>query len=131
MSYKPNAHWLAEQGVVFHVTPISNLDSILKLGIAPEYSRGKRLACYYVTPDSLLWAVAHVSYSHDVPVSRLAVIRLRFHKLMKSSGTMGVYYCRATMLVTSNIVLDIDEVLTAFVEPDEGNKHGHFYDPLE
>lgn len=91
--------------VVFHVSPIANLDSIRLNGISPEFSKGNIKASWYVTEARLEWAVIHVAAKYDLRVSEIAVWavfapneRLSLfpvRSLLYPKG--GVAYCKAVM----------------------------------
>lgn len=83
---------------LYHVSPSFNKASIEKEGVSPDYSRGRGKRCYWVTEAALMWAIAHISSRHDVPVNRLHVFvtSLPFEALQRS-GRYGVFYARGVI----------------------------------
>jgi hypothetical protein len=59
--------------IVYHITPTSNIPSILIYGIDPQYSNGKDERSWYVAKHKIDWALVHISMTYDLPVGELSV----------------------------------------------------------
>jgi len=85
---------------LFHVTPAGNLRSILDYGIDPRRKYPERVGTrsFYVEENQLMWALAHMSARHVLPVTKLAVLRMnaypeaRIQRYKKIGFLPGVYY---------------------------------------
>ena len=66
--------WSAGSMLLYHVTLEENVRSIMIEGIRPDLARGKAQASWYVSKAGILWAIAHTSLRHNVPVSELVVM---------------------------------------------------------
>lgn len=71
---------------LYHVTPTSNLESILASGVEPELSKGARKLSWWVTRERLPWALAHCSIRHDIKVADLSVVSV-YRPLKKGRKT--------------------------------------------
>lgn len=96
LTMSDRARNLAEQrrGMLFHVSPNKNRDSIQRLGIEPElFSQGKQKTAWYVESSRVMWALVHCAKRHGVDVFDLdvwIVPRSKFGKLSRTSMN-GVY----------------------------------------
>lgn len=77
--------------LVYHISPLFNLESIKELGIDPTFARGKTWRCYFVEASLIMWALAHVSSKFDVPVSALVIFTVAKGAHMKR-WRGGVWY---------------------------------------
>jgi len=59
---------------LYHITTFDNLKGVLKHGVDPRKSQGKRRAIWIVDAERIPWALAHCSARHGVSVSQLAVV---------------------------------------------------------
>ena len=66
--------WSNGSVILYHITPEYNVESIMRDGVRPDLSRGKLSASWYVTKHGIVWALAHTSLRHDLPVSNLVVM---------------------------------------------------------
>lgn len=79
---------------VWHITLKSNLESILRTGIDPARSKGKRLVSWFTTKKGLVWAFAHCSARHGVPVSELVAIEVAANrKWLERTAWKGRWTC--------------------------------------
>lgn len=61
-------------GVLWHITSMSNLESILNLGIDPAFSTGKRLLSWYVKRKRIEDMILHISVRHNLSVPEMVVL---------------------------------------------------------
>jgi hypothetical protein len=89
-------------GVLFHITPEENAQSIDTSGILPMYSKGKMQVSWYVRRSEILWALAHTSSRHDLPTNRLVVcaVVIEWEKVKRTSR-QGFYYTYERYFVES------------------------------
>jgi len=61
--------------ILFHVTPVENVQSITKYGLDPKvkYPTRKDRTSYLVSPGALMWAIAHVQNRHSQRAQYLTV----------------------------------------------------------
>lgn len=59
---------------LYHATLKSNLDSIQKHGLNPEFSKGKEAVIWLHTASRTHWAIAHVQKRHKVKLSEVVII---------------------------------------------------------
>lgn len=86
-----------QQGILYHVTIGSNVDSIWDNGIDPAYSKGKFDASWYVTKDNILWAILHVADRHDCKLDDIFVCAVLVDwKSMRRTNAPGRYYTKRT-----------------------------------
>jgi hypothetical protein len=99
--------------IIYHVTPTANLQSILEQGVSPKFSRGKLPACWYVsTPQTTLWAIAHVSARHHVDANMISVFVIETDfSALKYTRWMYVYTCAVAL--NPGAALSAVEVLSA------------------
>jgi hypothetical protein len=84
--------WSSGSVVLYHVTPEYNVESIMRDGVRPELARGKMSASWYVTKHGIVWALAHTSLRHDIPVSNLVVMTTMLPmSAMKKTGIRNAY----------------------------------------
>lgn len=57
----------------YHITPITNVDSIIENGLDPKKSRGKIKAVWLCDSKRLPWAISHVSLKQEVWIGWLWV----------------------------------------------------------
>jgi len=79
---------------LFHVTPAANYDGIHTHGVNPACSQGRLKSSWWVEENRLLWAIAHVSARHHVPVDEIdiwATTRDCEHRRFIRFATEGVY----------------------------------------
>lgn len=85
---------------LYHITPTTNIDSILRKGIDPTYARGKTRACYFVIGSLIKWALLHISARHEVSVARLSILRVKVPLLLlKATSKVGVYLSKETLTI--------------------------------
>lgn len=88
-----NKDILQGTGVLYHVTPTVNIDSIDAEGINPLYAKGKMSASWYVRQSEITWAICHVSLRHNIPVNEITVCATLIDwSDMKRTARMGRYY---------------------------------------
>jgi hypothetical protein len=58
---------------LYHVSPEINLQSILDIGVSPDFARGQQLVSWWVHRSRVVWALAHVSRRYATPVDNLTV----------------------------------------------------------
>jgi len=59
--------------MLYHISPVRNHISILKIGVDPGLSRSAYHASWWATSEKLAWALAHCSIRHGIPVTDLEV----------------------------------------------------------
>lgn len=80
--------------ILYHVTPVANIQSIRQAGISPVFSQGKKPVCWYVSERNLVWAIAHVSTRHRKTVNQIVVYQVRLpDDVVKRTAWVGVYTC--------------------------------------
>lgn len=92
------------EGVLCHVTPAVNLDSILERGISPLFSRNHSGRSYFCSVDRLSWALAHVSHNHAVPVNDLIIFTCGWQRKYIRFGLKGIFYRREMTIPLTWIV---------------------------
>ena len=94
--------------ILYHVTPASNLGTILACGINPACSRGARPVSWYCDRQRLGWALAHVARWQRVRPADLVIFRVRIPaRLLTRTGRKGIYQC-------SRCVTDLQSVRLCF-----------------
>lgn len=84
---------------MYHVTTQENQDSISRLGINPQFSKGRRASCYFVEESMIQWAILHTSQRHGVHVDRLIVYPVRVERAaMTKTGMAGVWRTQAVII---------------------------------
>jgi hypothetical protein len=108
------------EGVLCHVTPTKNCDSIIELGISPLFAQQQPGRCWFVNTSKLLWAISHVSAHHEVDVGRLSIFTVDFKQHFLKTGLKGVY-CRKVMTMPKRI-LAVTNIVSAYQESDIYNE---------
>lgn len=82
-----------ETKTLYHVTPDKNRGSIAVHGIEPILATGKQKLSWFVDKSRLVWALAHCSARHNVPVSDLVVFEIPAHHIpnIRRTAWKGVY----------------------------------------
>jgi len=62
-------------GYVYHVTHINTVDAIVRLGVNPKFSQGKRAVCWFVSRENIANAIVHVAYRHEWLLGQMSVMR--------------------------------------------------------
>lgn len=84
--------WSNGSAVLYHVTPEHNIDAIMREGVRPDLARGKTQAAWYVNKHGIVWAIAHTSLRHDLPVSNLVVLTTMLPMLVtKRTGIRNAF----------------------------------------
>lgn len=84
-------------GVLFHVTPSSNVYSIEQNGIDPSYSQGARKVSWYATKRNIQRLAGHVSAVHHEAVDCLTVCAVHVDwSDMKGTAWDGIFYTYVT-----------------------------------
>lgn len=76
---------------LFHVTLTKNLESIGKAGIDPQFARGARNECWYVTASKLAWAILHVMNRHKVGFRDVVVLECLVPQSRLRRRWRGIY----------------------------------------
>jgi len=63
--------------VKYHVTPLHNLDPILKRGIDPARSTGAKEIAWYVDNSMVVWAINHIMKRHDIVRYQVLVLEVQ------------------------------------------------------
>ncbi len=96
------SHLSGLTGVLYHVSPEENAQSIDISGVLPMYSKGKMTVSWYVRRADIVWALAHMSARHNVPCDKLIVCAVVIEwKHMKRTSRPGFYYTYERYLVES------------------------------
>lgn len=78
--------------MLYHVTHRKNLASIKKLGVSPEFAKGKIPAVYVCRGSSLGWAVQHTIARHGWSAKSIAIVAVATPGLKgQRTGTPGVF----------------------------------------
>ena len=85
----------------WHVTPATNVQSVLSCGLLPSLARGSLKAVWLVSRCRLTWAVRHVRKRHGV--AEVAVISVRVDRASLIRRRRGVW-STATLISPSQIV---------------------------
>ncbi|HSS95433.1 MAG TPA: hypothetical protein VLK33_00305 [Terriglobales bacterium] len=105
---------------LYHVSPRSNFDSIMELGVSPAFSVGRKACIWLVEFDKLAWAMAHVSERKDVSVLHLLVFTVAPAKPeLRRAPWHGVFQCLSATYPTN--VMHAGDILRAIEAED---KHG-------
>jgi len=83
--------------VLYHVSPAKNRANILSLGLDPIFSLGKEQKLWLVSAHRVMWALAHCSARHHMPVNELDIWTCQGHapKIKKTSWSgVFTYPCR-------------------------------------
>ena len=82
----------------YHVSPRKNRGSILVSGIEPLFAVGTDHKVYLVEKHRLLWAIAHCSARHHIPVNELDIWTISHVPRVKRTNWNGVFItrCRVT-----------------------------------
>lgn len=85
---------------LYHVSPHFNVQSILKQGVSPSFSRGKQRVSWWCTEENLMWALAHISSRYAISTNMLAVFvgSIDEERLVKTRWK-GVYQTREAVAV--------------------------------
>jgi len=87
--------WSNGSVVLYHVSPAHNEFNIMRVGINPALSRGKMNAAWYVNSKGVIWALAHTSLRHNVPVSALAVFTVMLPRnAVKRTAIPHMFYVK-------------------------------------
>ncbi len=85
--------WSNGSVMAYHVTPMENLFGIQRKGIDPSCSKGKMRASWYVSKKGVLWAIAHCSNRHSIPVDQLVVcVAMLPRNAIKRSAFPQMFY---------------------------------------
>lgn len=78
---------------LYHVTPSRNVGSIAMSGIEPILATGKQQLSWYVERSRLLWAIAHCSARHHLPVNELTVFEMpaNYVRNLRRTAWRGVW----------------------------------------
>lgn len=83
---------MASRRTLYHVTPNWNLENIKRFGVSPQFAQSVRKWTYWVDEERLLWALAHTSLKHSVPVGMLLVcVSLQDESELTRTHMRGVY----------------------------------------
>jgi len=112
---------------LFHITPAGNLRSIERYGIDPRKRYPERIGTrsYFVEESQLMWAIAHTSARHIVPVTKLGVLRFAAYpqarvQIFKKIGFLaGVYFTDKAGLMSDYEPL-LASLLTSTYEVEGG-----------
>lgn len=85
--------WSNGSAILYHVTPEYNLDNIMREGVRPDLARGKMSASWYVSKHGIVWAIAHTSLRHDLPVSNLIVMTCMLPMLVTKRTGIKHAFC--------------------------------------
>jgi len=61
---------------LYHATLKRNLDSILQIGLNPQYSTGKEQVIYLHTKSRIHWAILHTATRHSASISDILIIEV-------------------------------------------------------
>lgn len=111
---------MIEMVTLYHVSPRSNFDSIMEVGVSPAFSIGRKTCIWLVDFNKLPWAMAHVSERKDVSVLHLLVFTVCSPKTeLRRAPWAGVYQCLSAAYPTN--VSHAGDILRALEAED---KHG-------
>jgi hypothetical protein len=82
---------------LWHISTRENIDSIMRCGIDPAYSTGKRPCSWFVEWYGLLWALVHISLLKRVPVHGLACFRVSAAAGYFTHFNRRVWTCRKVL----------------------------------
>jgi len=82
------------EGLLCHVSPAHNLNSILATGISPLFARDNTGKSWFCSVDRLVWALAHVSHNHSVAVDSLLIFTTSWQQKFVRCGIKGLFYRR-------------------------------------
>lgn len=101
---KPQAEKSASRqlATMYHVTVSSNLLSIAREGVSPQFSQGKLKRSYWVIGSLVQWALLHISNRKNVPVSSLRVLSAQIPlRQLVNTSMPGVYAVKEPMFVST------------------------------
>jgi len=75
----------------YHVSPRKNRGSILVSGIEPIFATGKEQKVWLVETARLMWAIAHCSARHHIPVNELDIWKVTYVTRVKRTAWQGVF----------------------------------------
>jgi hypothetical protein len=88
--------------VVFHVTPESNIPSILMAGISPSYCTGRMACSWYVAKFRIEWALLHLSVHYQLSVDKFQVCAVLVDSIdMYKFFQPGYYFTYKTYKIES------------------------------
>lgn len=101
-----------EYQLILHVTPRKNFHSIMDCGLLPEFATGKRKVTWFATPETLSWALAHISARKNLTVNDLMV----FHhvadmQFLTRTSWKGVYV--SSFAIRPSGVMDLEHFLSS------------------
>ncbi len=79
------------EGLLIHLSPIANRQSIANLGLQPSFARNKYKRVYAGTPDRLAQIVEHVCYCHRCKPDDLDLYRLTWSPVWKRTANKWIY----------------------------------------
>jgi len=88
---------------LLHVSPRSNLQSIYKHGVSPDFAQCVRAECWFCANSLRSWAIAHVAERHSVDPRDVIVVRVRVSRRHMVRRGKGLWTC-------SRVVRDIASV---------------------
>lgn len=79
--------------LLYHVSPVTNDESIRERGVDPARSRGKMRVSWYVDAPRVAWAIAHIVHRYGIPAVDVNIYAVDVcSKLAKTWSIPGVYY---------------------------------------
>lgn len=84
--------------MLYHVSPGSNLDGILRVGVDPSKSRGAREVSWWVARERVEWALVHVSARYSVSTGGLWVFEARVPEYVPRRTKMLFVYTTALVI---------------------------------
>lgn len=77
--------------ILYHATLKSNLSSIRKHGLNPDFSTGKEKVIWYHTKSRTHWAIAHVQKRQKVNLSEVVIISVKIPRSKLTRRWRGLW----------------------------------------
>ena len=89
--------------MVYHWTHKRNLRSILKRGLCPTYSEGKRETLWVCTLKRIAWALGHAAQHHGWDADEMICLAVMVKRdVLKRTALPNVYTTCSTLSLTFN-----------------------------
>lgn len=104
---------------LYHVTMLSNIDSIFEDGLLPHYAKGKMKVNWLVDFERTPWAISHTAMKNDISPARLVVFVCAVAEpALRRWSLQGVLTCASRIVPISatgaqNILFQYEQMLEA------------------
>ena len=84
---------------LYHATPRTNVESILKLGLEPHRTNGKIKAVWLHTKSRREWAILHTQKRHGIGAEDIVIIAVNVPRQKLTRRWRGLWSCPHTLPV--------------------------------